>query len=595
MKRPAESPAPRRAPGSSSKSAYSCVEKLLSRERCVVLDGGTATELPGLHPAAGTLRDDGTWGTWALYHSPAAVLDVHRRYVEIGCDVISTDTWGVLSAMDDEPSARPDMPSANWLELARRGIRVGREAIAQSGRSGECALAFSLHGDIYDANQLESLGLLKRVFAEDPPDLVLLETMSLIREQVTIPAVESLLETGIPVWLSFRRCLHGVCGVFGQHWGGPEGDFFGRVSRRFEEMGVAALLVNCIPPDHVPGILPWLRDFTDLPLGVYPNLGYFTESGWTFDARTGSHEYADLAAAWRSEGAQIIGGCCGVRPHHIAAARERLDGMPPGRPQVAPFERHRSSGEVPGAAEARTPATWIDERGRSLYPLPFPEIQVDMGVFVPTQGSFLLWKHLFRTGIGEGKRCLDAGCGTGLLAVQLALNGAERVHAIDIDRAAVVSTLTNAVRNGVGDRVTADQVDLFPWEPEERYDVVVASLYQTPTDPQTQSSTHRPLDYWGRNLVDHLIALLPSLLEEDGYALLMHLSVLSQRQTAEQLERYGLSSRVVDLSFFDFPAHFEENLAQIRRVEEHSDAYHISLDDRNVMIAYLLEVTPKPA
>ena len=62
-------------------------------------------------------------------------------------------------------------------------------------------------------------------------------------------------------------------------------------------------------------MLPWLRDFTDLPLGVYPNLGYYTESGWAFDHRIGGDEFAELAAAWRDDGADIIGGCCGVRPH----------------------------------------------------------------------------------------------------------------------------------------------------------------------------------------------------------------------------------------------------------------------------------------
>ena len=67
----------------------------------------------------------------------------------------------------------------------------------------------------------------------------------------------------------------------------------------------------------------------------------------------------------------------------------------------------------------------MDEKGRDLYPLPFPKIVVEAGVFRPTQGSFLLWKHLFRSGVGEGKRCLDVGCGTGILAVQLALNGAQ--------------------------------------------------------------------------------------------------------------------------------------------------------------------------
>lgn len=43
---------------------------------------------------------------------------------------------------------------------------------------------------------------------------------------------------------------------------------------------MGALLINCLPISHVPGMLPWLRDFTDLPLGVYPNLGRHLDLGW---------------------------------------------------------------------------------------------------------------------------------------------------------------------------------------------------------------------------------------------------------------------------------------------------------------------------
>ena len=222
-----------------------------------------------------------------------------------------------------------------------------------------------------------------------------------------------------------------------------------------------------------------------------------------------------------------------------------------------------------------------------------PELVLEPGVFVPTQGSFLLWKHLFSTGMGEGKRCLDVGCGTGLLAVQLALNGAEHVHAIDIDRAAVANTLTNAFRNGVSDRVSGEQVDLYPWDPDERYDLVVASLYQMPNDPIDQVSSHRPLDYWGRSMVDHLFGLLPRLLGEEGVAYLLQLSILSHEETLRQLERNGLRSRVIDFAFFEYSPFFKEYEEQIRRVEERSDAYHLRFGDTDTTVAYLLEIRLK--
>src|SRR5581483_660691 len=113
-----------------------------------------------------------------------------------------------------------------------------------------------------------------------------------------------------------------------------------------------------------------------------------------------------------------------------------------------------------------------------------------------------------------------------ILSVQLALNGARSVHAIDIDRNAVANTLANAFRNGVADRVSGEDADLYQWEPERQFELVVASLYQMPVDPYEEPTGHRPLDYWGRNLFDHFLRLLPSLLTEDGKALVMQLSIL---------------------------------------------------------------------
>jgi release factor glutamine methyltransferase len=349
-------------------------------------------------------------------------------------------------------------------------------------------------------------------------------------------------------------------------------------------------MVNCIPPDHVPGMISWLRDFTDLPLGVYPNLGYLSAAGWRTDGNITGEAYAELALGWREEGAQIIGGCCGVGPEHIAAAAAVLENTKPGHRH--PHEPVHSDADG-RPAEGSAPARWTDQRNRTLFPLDFPEISVEEGVFAPTQGSFLIWQYLFGEAIGAHQRCLDIGCGSGLLTVQLALNGASHVHAIDIDREAVANTLTNAFRNDVADRVSAAAADLYPWVPEERYDVIVASLYQMPVDPFEQVTTHRPLDFWGRNLVDHLIRLLPEALAEDGTAYIMQLSIIGEQRTVEQLEALGYQSRVVSFAFFEFHDLFKEKSEQIARVEEQSDAYHLRLGDHDVMVAYLIEVTRK--
>jgi S-methylmethionine-dependent homocysteine/selenocysteine methylase/SAM-dependent methyltransferase len=573
--------------------AYQRIEEEMAADRCIILDGGNATELQRIGVKDFSLSDKGLWGTWALYHAPHATLEVHGRYLEAGCDIISTNTWAIISAPEMESHGMFDsIGQSNWMDIARLGIRLGRQAIDDAGKTGQCALAFSLNGDVDKPQQQDTLQLLARIFEDDPPDLILLETLSLIRENLTFPAVEMMLQTGLPVWLSFRRCRHGVCGVYGQHWGGPEGDLFGRAAHKFAQMGVGALLINCLPVSHVPGMLPWLRDFTDMPLGVYPNLGHYLDPGWRFDEQVGPEEYARMALEWREEGAQIVGGCCGVTPEHIAAARRKLAGTKPGRPRPPKLPPSLAGAEAPGTRPTTAiPRQWVDEQNRLLYPLPFPEITCDPGVFRPTQGSFLIWKHLFRTGAGKDKQCLDVGCGTGILTVQLALNGASHVQAIDIQPKAVANTLANAFRNDVADRVSGASQDLYAFLPDKTYDVVVASLYQMPVDPRGEITGHRPVDYWGRNMFDHLITLLPDLLEEDGLAYLNQISILGQFRTLTLLEEAGLTSRIVDFAFFPFSPTFYENIEQIRRVEQLSDAYHLTFGDEDVMVMYLLEVT----
>ena len=305
-------------------TAYERLELKMKRGGCVVMDGGLATELErngldGYRAGNRTL-----WGTWALRHAPDAVSAVHNSYLEAGCEVVSTATWGVLQM----PEWEEDVGSAlgepvHWMDVARHGLRLTRRMVEKAGRSGEAVVAFCVSGDIDDTAALERFQLLGRVFERERPDLILVDTITLFREGLTVPLVASMAKTGIPVWLSFRRCRRGVCGIYGQHWGGPEGDLFGRMAHRFEGMGVEAILIGGIPIGHISGMMAWLRDFTDLPLGVSPILGHYLDPGWKFDESIGPERYANEAMAWQAEGARLIGGNAGVTTEHIRAYTRR--------------------------------------------------------------------------------------------------------------------------------------------------------------------------------------------------------------------------------------------------------------------------------
>jgi ribosomal protein L11 methyltransferase len=71
-------------------------------------------------------------------------------------------------------------------------------------------------------------------------------------------------------------------------------------------------------------------------------------------------------------------------------------------------------------------------------------------------------------------RVLDYGCGSGILAIAAALHGAQSVDAVDIDEAAIASTLLNAKANGV--TLHAGHSGLAVGA----YDTVLANILATP-------------------------------------------------------------------------------------------------------------------
>ena len=555
---------------------------------CVILDGANGTELQRRVSATYKLSDDTHWGFDVLHTQPDIVRDVHQAYVESGCDVLTTNTYSILESPAYSSDANYSHPNpAHWMDLARRSVVLAREAIAASAREAEVSVAFSIGGDISSQQDVETVELLLRALEDTPPDLILFETVTMIGDNFTLPVVEMLIAEGFPVWVSFRRCRQGACGIHGQLWGGPEGDRFGRLAKSLEVAGCDAVLINCLPIERVGDTIAWLRDFTDLPLGVYPNLGRAVDNGWQYahdERKPAGEHFLEEAATWRRQGASIIGGCCGVGPLEINRLVCELSA------RVGKLPKSRVTTKDP---EIESPvAPWADTEGRIVFPLQLPKIKVEQDVFMPTQGSYLIWKYLYRESIGKGKRCLDVGCGAGILSVQLALNGASEVTAIDINPASTENTEVNAHRNGVADRVNGLALDLYLYQPEHAFDVIVASLYQMPTDPEGQLSGHRDVDYWGRNLLDHFIAELPSWLAADGVAYLMQVSMIGAEQTTRLLGKHGFTCRVIDFNLYQFNQNFIDNLEQIRLVESLSDAYHFELDDsEHVMTMYLLEVT----
>mgnify|MGYP000309280037 CR=1 FL=1 len=103
------------------------------------------------------------------------------------------------------------------------------------------------------------------------------------------------------------------------------------------------------------------------------------------------------------------------------------------------------------------------------------ELDPGMAFGTGTHETTILCVKALEKWAASGRRILDIGCGTGILAIAGLLLGADFATAVDIDSNAVRITRENAAMNGVGDRIEAIQGDLLD-KVTGQYDIVVANI-----------------------------------------------------------------------------------------------------------------------
>jgi release factor glutamine methyltransferase len=124
-------------------------------------------------------------------------------------------------------------------------------------------------------------------------------------------------------------------------------------------------------------------------------------------------------------------------------------------------------------------STWHTKVGRM-------HLSVRPTVFHP---RYFISSERFANFIAEldlrGKRVIDVGTGTGILAIAAAHAGSESVIATDINPNAALSVRDNAVRNGAGPRVTAACMDLLSgFAPLPAFDVIISNPPKHAKEPR---------------------------------------------------------------------------------------------------------------
>lgn len=247
---------------------------------------------------------------------PEEIKRIHKAYVEAGADIIQTNTYG-----------------ANFIKLSRYGLedetkKINQEAVRIARASSGGAYVLGTMGGIRTFNKnAYSLEEIKRSFREqlylllhEEPDGLLLETYYDLEEAREVLKIARK-ETELPIMLNVSMHEQGVL---------QDGTPLREALRSIADLGADITGINCrLGPYHMIEALTEVPIFRDAYLSVYPNssLPSLEEGRLVYD--TDDAYFRESAVQFRTQGARIIGGCCGTTPNHIRAMAEAVHGLSP--------------------------------------------------------------------------------------------------------------------------------------------------------------------------------------------------------------------------------------------------------------------------
>jgi ribosomal protein L11 methyltransferase len=127
--------------------------------------------------------------------------------------------------------------------------------------------------------------------------------------------------------------------------------------------------------------------------------------------------------------------------------------------------------------------------------------------------------------IEKGQTVLDAGTGTGILAIAAAKLGASHVLGFDIDEWSVTNARENIYLNGVAEQISVEQGTHVEVEVDKKYDVILANIHQQVIADM--------IPFFSQSLKEDGQLLLSGLLENDENIMreILHKNEIDHHQT----------------------------------------------------------------
>jgi len=298
----------------------------LLRHRILLLDGATGTELAkkGLDASDyGGPEKVGCHEALLLYR-PDVVLDLHRSYLAAGADIVETNSFGATRVVLSEYGLADRAQELNRIaaSLARQAcaefeVRDGRPRFV-AGSMGPTTKSLTLTGGVDFDKLVAAYAEQAQGLAEGGADLLLIETC---QDGLNLKAALVACQEAAP---QLPVAVSATLEPTGMTLGGQTIEAVLVMVEPWQPLWVG---INCSTgPRAMTEHVRALAALSPFPVAVVPNAGIPDSQG-----RYGEtpEEMAAVLSRFAQEGwLNLVGGCCGTTPEHIAALRKAMEPFP---------------------------------------------------------------------------------------------------------------------------------------------------------------------------------------------------------------------------------------------------------------------------
>ncbi|MEM6763075.1 MAG: homocysteine S-methyltransferase family protein, partial [Pseudomonadota bacterium] len=301
--------------------------------------GGVAVDLGSNHPQAGN-------NDVLILTQPDAIRDIHEAYLRAGADIVATNTFSSTSIAQADYGLEHKVYDLNFAgaQLAKAAAeRVTADEPDRprfvAGAIGPTNRTLSISPDVNDPGfRAVTFDEMANAYAEAArglidggSDFILIETIfDTLNAKAAIFGIEGLFAAGL------KRVPLMVSGTItdrsGRTLSGQTPTAFWNSVRHAKPFSVG---LNCaLGAEEMRAHADELSRVADTLTCIYPNAGLPNEMG-AYD-ETPDYMAKQLEAFAEGGLLNVVGGCCGTTPEHIAAIREAVDRHPP---RTAPTAR----------------------------------------------------------------------------------------------------------------------------------------------------------------------------------------------------------------------------------------------------------------